>query len=511
MQTLETDAKAPASLIPFVFLSLFISIFYYTITNMAGLYIVSDLGGSANISTYAMSFFILGDGIGIPLANPIADRMGTMKFLAVAFLLFTLFSLLCAISKTFFFLNVFRFGLGFSAGFFYIICRRLIVTYAPEEKLKEYSFLMILCYLLVPILGACFGAWIAYDWNWRYLFYFHIPLSIPLAYYFWSLGQEFDSPNPNKKKFDLVGYIFYTLGIGCTFSAVIIGQYIDWERSWTYLSLMTLGIPCLLSFVLWDLNHEQPLLELKLFKKPLLGYAFLNLGILFSVYFGMIMLVTLWLHIYANYTVTWIGWLLFIITIAGVFAFYLGKYILQRVDPRFVLFTGLSLLAFSCYYSTYFSVQVDFFHLAVARFFTGIGIILFALPLLQMAYSSQPDSKATTIFTLYQMVRAVFSGLGASLFVTLWEWRSAFFQERLGEQLTKTSILTSDFIQRATEDFGLTKDQAVGKLYFYLQQHATSLALNDVFGFMGYILLGLIFLLFFTFAYEKLFKNKFLN
>ena len=68
---------------------------------MAGIYIVSDLGGSTYISVYAMVSFGLGNVLSIPLADPLADRLGPIKLLVYALLLYTLFSILCGLASTF--------------------------------------------------------------------------------------------------------------------------------------------------------------------------------------------------------------------------------------------------------------------------------------------------------------------------------------------------------------------------------------------------------------------------
>lgn len=499
--------KLPPFFIVCVFATLFLGVFYYTITNMAGIYIVSELGGSPLISIYAMAFFILGDALGIPLASPIADRLGPIKFVICSLFLFAFFSILCSLASTFFLLNIFRMGLGFSAGFFYITCRRLIYCYTSDDKLKSCTFIMLLFYMVVPLLGACVGAFVAYHGNWRWLFYFQLPISIALICYFWSCSKLLDHPQVKKAPFDTVGYIFYALGISTLFTALVMGQELDWQRSRIFLTLITIGISCTISFGVWNHYNDKPLLDLKLFTNPMFSYAFLNLAILFSVYFGMIILITLWLHIYVKYTVLWIALLLVTMASAIFIAFFVGRIMLKKYDPRITLLIGLIALGSSCYYSTYFNVRVDFFHLSIARFLSGIGIILFALPLLQIAYSSFPEEKSRNIFVLFQMIRALFSGMGASFFIILWQWRNAFFYERLGEKITINSFLTNDYFQLAIEKFSLSKDEALAKLNDFLQQQSTSLALNDLFGFMGYIILGLILLLLFSFLLEKIFQK----
>src|SRR5690606_13493483 len=104
-------------------------------------------------------------------------------------------------------------------------------------------------------------------------------------------------------------------------------------------------------------------------------YSLINLAVLFSTYYGMIILITLWLNLYANYTPLWISLLIGTMGIAGTLAYFFGEKVLSRFDPRITLGFAILFFAISCYYSTYFDVDVDFFHLAVARFLSGVGLV----------------------------------------------------------------------------------------------------------------------------------------
>ncbi len=483
-----------------LFTALFLAIFYSTVTNMAGIYIVSDLGGSTHISVYSLVFFCLGNVLTIPLAHPLANRIGSIKLLVYSLLFYTLFSILCSLAATFVIFNIVRFGMGLASGFFYILCRRILLETAPAESVEKYSFIMILLYAIVPVLGTSFGAWLAYEGLWRSLFHINEPIALFLAAYFWFGFREKEKPTGPFLRFDTIGYVFFALGTGTLVTALTLSQQLDWYRSATLVILTAIGLPSFLFFILWEIKSPHPLLELRLLKSPLLSYSLLNLAVLFSSYFGMIILITLWLNIYANYTPWWITALVGTMAIAGVFAYFVSRHLLTRFDPRVTLALAIFCFAVSCYYSTYFDVDVDFFHLSVARFLSGLGLVLFLLPLYPLAFSSYEPEKTPAIFTLFQLVRALFSALGAGLYVILWQRRQVFFHERLGETLTVNAQLTLNYFQQATEVFKLTKEQAKAQLSVFLETHATSLALNDVFGFMGYVLMGLLALLVLSFC-----------
>jgi DHA2 family multidrug resistance protein len=462
---------------------------------MAGIYIASELGGSTYISVYSMISFGVGNILSIPLTNPLADRLGPIKLLVYSLLLYTFFSVLCGAATTFVLFNIFRFGLGIASGPFYVLCRRLLLALAPAHKIAAYSFIMLLMYAIVPVLGATFGAWLAYENIWRWIFHVNGPIALCLAGYFWFFFRQDDSVISSSVVLDKVSYVFFVVGVIFLVAAATLSQQLDWYRSPFLVFLTVVGMLSFLFFVLWDLSSQNPLLQLKLLCSPLLSYSLINLFILFSAYFGMIILITLWLNIYVNYTPWWVSALIGTMAVAGLFGFFVSKSLLVRFDPRYTLALAILCFASSCYYSVYFDVDVDFFHLAVARFFAGLGLVLFLLPLFQLAMVSYGPENSSGIFVLFQVVRVLSSSLGSGLYVILWQRRQVFFHERLGESLTINSQLTIDYFQRAIDVFHLTRDQATAQLDVFLQRQATSLALNDVFGFMGYLLLGLLALL----------------
>lgn len=483
--------------------TLFLAIFYNTVTNMAGIYIVSELGGDSYISIYAMVFFGLGNILSLPLANPLADRFGPIKLQVYSLLIYTFFSILCGLAPTFFIFNLYRLGMGIASGVFYILCRRLIVACASPEECKTYSFIMLLLYAVIPVLGASFGAWLAYDNFWRWIFHVNEPISLFLAGYFWFIHRQRDPAPQGPLRLDKISYFFFIVGISSLLTAATLAQQLDWVRSPTLVFLTVIGAPSLLFYILWDLNSPTPLLGLQLLKNRVFSFSLINLAVLFSSYFGMIILITLWLNLYVNYTPWWITVLIGTMANAGLFAYFVIKRFLERFDPRFTLALAILFFASSCYYSTFFDVDIDFFHLAVARSLAGFGLVLFLFPIFQLLSGCCGPSEFPSAFTLFQIVRVLSSSLGAALYVILWQRRQVFFHERLGEGLTINSQLTMNYFTRAMEVFKLTKEQATAQLDVFLERQATSLGLNDVFGCMGGILLGLLALLALSFLFFR--------
>ncbi len=484
------------------FCVLFFVIFNYTLTIIASLYIVGDLGGSNYTTTYTIVFYILGNALGIPLGKPLAECFGIRKSLAFCLLFFALFSWLCAASPNFPAFITFRLVQGLMGGPFFVLIDRIFSSVAQESNKKLLTSLKLMIYACVPILGASFGGWIAYDYDWRLVFYIELPFILFLAVYFFFRLKNYEFTYENTP-FDLVGYLSYFIGVFCLCIAFTTGQELDWFRSPLFVGLTMAGIPFFIFFILWEFVYPHPILNLQFLKNPIFSFALINLAVLYSAYFGMIILLSLWLHLYVFYTPLWIAVLIGNMALAAILP---GIFIVKEfglLDTRIPLSIAIIFLALSCFYTATFDIEVDFAHVAHSRVLAGIGLALFLPPIFRLAFFSFPANASLEIVSLFHAVRTIASGLGAGFYIILWQRRQIFFHERLGSQLTAFSMETKQFFKNAKQLVGIQGQFADARLEFYLDRQATSLALDDCFWLMGWILVGLLVLMCLTFFFPK--------
>lgn len=217
------------------------------------------------------------------------------------------FSLLCATSQDYFHFCLFRFLEGLASGPLYLIITGTLIPYVcpPEKQTKLLSFLYVV-FTFTPVIGASWGGWIAYSNHWRLLFLSNIPLCLFLIIYMGFRFRAFHRP-PEKALFDTVGYISYFISIFFISSALITGQELDWFRSPLISFLLVFGSLTLIFFILYSLSALHPVIDFSLLKNFYFAFAMLHIALLFAIYFGMVVLLSLWLKLYINYTPNWIA------------------------------------------------------------------------------------------------------------------------------------------------------------------------------------------------------------
>lgn len=467
----------------------FFAVFNFTSSLMGGGYIVSDLGGSPEIAMYGVSFFGIGNACTFPLAFELGRRFGKLQVLLCSLIWFVITTYLCAKAPTFFVFVLFRFFAGVASGAFFPLSLSLLQEHTTVEQKNRMLAFLALIMTVTPVLAACYGGAVAYVLHWSWVFYSQLPFLIVLA----CILYRHKTPQiPSHMPFDWTGYVFYTLGFGGLITAISLGQELDWFRSPFICFLLALTFFSLLFFVLWELSHEKPFIPIHLLKIPTFALSIFCIFSLFSAYFGMILLLALWLQIDAKYSPLWIVLILSHMAVAGGILFGALERWFEHTTSLWVVLVAIGFFAISCFYSQTFNAEVNFGRLTTARIFAGFGLAFFLFPLLIVCLRSLPPADALPGLAFFQSVRLIAGSLGSVSYTTIWIRRKVFYHERLGEQLTVYSEQTREFMSELSvySPSPLGTKKLLGES---LDVQADALALADCFYLMGWLMVFVFF------------------
>lgn len=473
-----------------LFLVIFLTIFSFTITNVAAPYIAGDLGASNDIATYTISFFAFGNAIGMPLSRILSCKIGTARLFNLCLLFFAITTELCALTENYTQIVIIRFFQGMACGPLFPMVIRMIPEINPTISRERTLLIVILLSTLGPALGASWGGIIAYELTWQVFFHINTPIIIALLLLFHFTLKDIPFKAP-EAAYNFLGYISYALMIICIGGAITLGQFLDWQRSNLILSMFGVGLFSLIFYILWDTKQEHPIVHLQLFKVKTFSFAMVILSILFSAYFGMVLLLGLWLKLDAQYTGDWIGLIMGHMILAGLLlARFLPK--INKLDPRFPLLIAILFFVISCFYTTQFSVDIDFFRIALSRVLAGFGLALFLAPIMNICLRHLKEEQTADGMMIFQIIRSFSSGIGAAAYTTVWWRRAVFYHERLGEQLTPFSQLTKNYLE-SYRPYHIDKKGAIDHMSRALNLQSNALALDDTFYLMAWVcLLGVV-------------------
>lgn len=488
-----------------VSLATFMIVLDYSIANVSIPYIAGDLGVSAEgEGTYVITAFAVGNAISLPITGWLTKRIGAIKLICLSIVLFVFFSWVCGLSWRFDMLVVSRFIQGFVSGPLIPISQTLLVMTNPPEKKNSALAMWSTIVIAAPILGPILGGWISYDYHWPWIFYINIPVGIASAIILWFILNKSETPI-QKERLDWVGLSFLAVGVTCLQFLLDKGEQYDWLKSNIIRTASVVSIICFTLLIVWSATTSKPLIQLYLFKIRTYAISVFHIAIAYAIYFGSVVLVPLWLQESMNYTSIWAGWAVAPVGIAPLFFSVFIPKLLKRFGAPILLSLCFIIFAFSCFYTVYFlDTDVDFFHIAFSRFLLGCGMGFFITPLFAMSVQDVPTESLANSTGIFHFVRALFGGIGTSVFTTMWERRSEYHHAIVGENVTAFSQQTTLFLDQLGE-LGLQGKQALGQMNVLLGQQADVLSINDCFYFMGWLFLAL--LLSIPFCWTKKKKN----
>ena len=244
---------------------------------------------------------------------------------------------------------------------------------------------------------------------------------------------------------------------------------------------------------------DSPVIDLSFFADPMIGFSLICLSILFGLYFAIITLLANWLTFDVRFTPTWIAVLIGQMGLAGLLPRFIIEERLGRIHPIVWIALATILLSISCFYTATFNEEINFGRIIFSRIVAGFGLALFLPPIFQLLQSECPPHRWISLFEIFQTVRNIACALGVSIFMIIWQRRIVFYHERLNETISHQSNAGAVYFN--TYQTLHVPGSNTERLNELLDRQASSLALDDVFYVMGWILLGLLALEIFVLSF----------
>ncbi|WP_137223085.1 multidrug transporter subunit MdtD [Shewanella sp. MEBiC00475] len=216
----------------------------------------------------------------IPASGWIADRFGTKKIFFGAILLFSLGSLLCALSNSLDMLIGARVVQGLGGALMLPVGRLVVLRAYPRSELVRIMGFITIPGLLGPLLGPTLGGWMVQYLTWHWIFLINLPVGVVGCYAVWKFIP--DLRGKEKSRFDSLGFLLF----GSAMLLITIAMEGLGELDLPHLRVMLLlfgGMACLIAYWLRAGRINNPLFSPSLFKTRtfaigIFGNLFARLG-----------------------------------------------------------------------------------------------------------------------------------------------------------------------------------------------------------------------------------------
>jgi MFS transporter, DHA2 family, multidrug resistance protein len=494
-----------------VSMAAFMEVLDTSIANVALPHIAGNLGASNDESTWVLTSYLVSNAVVLPISGFLVGWLGRKRFFLACIALFTLSSLCCGIAPSLGMLLFFRVLQGAFGGGLQPMTQAILADTFPPEKRGLAFALYGITIVCAPAIGPTLGGWITDNYSWRWIFYINVPVGILALLLVSQLIQ--DPPDLSRLKgamprFDYVGFGLLALGVGALQIALDKGQEDDWFGSRFITTLIILAAVGLVSLVMWEWRHKEPIVDVRLFKMFNFASCNVMMFVLGVVLFSSTVLLPQFLQTLMGYTAQTAGMVLSMAAIALVFLLPLVGRIAGLIQARYILAFGWITLAMAMYYSCkHIDLLISFQAASWMRVWQYLPVGFLFVPLTMAAYVGMPVEKSNAAAGLINFTRNIGQSVGTSAVTTLIARRSQYHQSVLAEYTRSPGFneATAALASRLTHagiSVHSAQQQALARMYSMVLAQAQALSYVDVYWLLA-ATSALMFLLCFLLAKNK--------
>ncbi|GAB5759640.1 DHA2 family efflux MFS transporter permease subunit [Staphylococcus aureus] len=456
---------------------MFIAILNQTLLNVALPKINTEFNISASTGQWLMTGFMLVNGILIPITAYLFNKYSYRKLFLVALVLFTIGSLICAISMNFPIMMVGRVLQAIGAGVLMPLGSIVIITIYPPEKRGAAMGTMGIAMILAPAIGPTLSGYIVQNYHWNVMFYgmFIIGIIAILVGFVWFKLYQYTT-NP---KADIPGIIFSTIGFG----ALLYGFSEAGNKGWGSVEIETMfaiGIIFIILFVIRELRMKAPMLNLEVLKFPTFTLTtIINMVVMLSLYGGMILL-PIYLQNLRGFSALDSGLLLLpgslIMGLLGPFA---GK-LLDTIGLKPLAIFGIAVMTYATWELTKLNMDTPYMTIMGIYVLRSFGMAFIMMPMVTAAINALPARLASHGNAFLNTMRQLAGSIGTAILVTVMTTQTTQHLSAFGEELDKTNPVVQDHMRELASQYG-GQEGAMKVLLQFVNKLATVEGINDAF------------------------------
>jgi MFS transporter, DHA2 family, multidrug resistance protein len=405
-----------------------------TIANVALPYMQGSFAAAPDQITWVLTSYIVAAAIMTAPVGWLSARFGRKTLFIACLAGFTFASVLCGLAKSLDQMVIFRLLQGaFGAGLVPLSQATMLDLY-PLEQRGSAMALWGVGVMVGPILGPTLGGYLTDVYDWRWVFFINVPFGIlGIA----GLGLFLRERGGSAAlKFDWIGFAALSLGLGALQLVLDRGEVKDWFGSTEIIVEAVLAALGLYLFLVHVTMAKRPFIPPRIFRD--LNFS---MGLLVMFAIGMVLLASSallapYLQTLGGYPVAQAGILMAPRGAGTMIAMLAAGRLVNRVDPRLLMFVGFVLLAESAREMVGWTPDIGPWSLTVTTLTQGAGLGLVFTPLQIVAFATLPSELRTDGTALFSLVRNVGSSIGVSVASFLLAQNTQIEHAALAAQIT---------------------------------------------------------------------------
>jgi EmrB/QacA subfamily drug resistance transporter len=361
----------------------------------------------------------------------------------------------------------------------------LFRVFPPEKRGMAMGFFGM-SVILGPAMGPTLGGVLIEHFNWRYVFFAAVPVTLT-AMLLGSLFMPEREESTKRADFDLLGFTLLAVAIGTLLIGLSNGQREGWDSSFV-LGLFAIAIASGLGFFAWELTVAQPLVELRVLGNGQFSAAAVVAFIFGLGLFGSVYLVPLFVQLVQKYTPLAAGLLLMPAgLILGAFMPIAG-FIADRAPARTMIIIGLLCFGLSSYWLAVVDANTSFWTIAWLVVLSRVGLAFIKPSLNLAALRPLRAEQLSQGAGMINFARQLGGAFGVNSLSVMLDRRTMFHSEAFTSTQSGSNTATVELLQQMQAllaQSGVSADlQTAGALHYLgrvLQAQAYTAGFRDSF------------------------------
>jgi DHA2 family multidrug resistance protein len=477
-----------------------------SIANVALRNIAGSLAASQDESTWIITTYLVANSVVIPVSAWLSDVIGRKRYYMLCVATFTAASLLCGLAPNLPLLIFFRILQGLGGGGMAPSEQSILADTFPPWKRSQAFALYGIAVIVAPTVGPTLGGWLTDNFSWHWIFFINVPFGMLSLFLVQWLVVEPEVIERERKerlkdglKIDWIGFSLITLALGCLEFVLDRGEQDDWFASNLIVMAALLSALSFVLFIPWEFSRRDPIVNVRLLFSRQFGMCFIVMMSVGGVLFATTQILPQLQQSIFDYTAFLSGlsmmpggiFMLMMMPLAGASA--------GRIQPRYLIMTGMAVVALALWHMTALAPDADFGFFVWARVFQMIGLPFLFVPISAAAYVGLKPSETNQASSLINVSRNLGGSIGVSLSNVVLLNQAQAHQAMLVANTVPSSSAYQRTLEAATQYFHAAgaplmeaRQEAFGWLGQTIGRQAMLLAYIDVFQMVAVVALLMI-------------------
>ncbi|MDR3566119.1 MAG: DHA2 family efflux MFS transporter permease subunit [Negativicutes bacterium] len=417
----------------------FMSILDTSIVNIAIPKMMAVFSVDSEDAQWILTAYMLTMGVLQPITGYFCDVFGTRRMYLLSLAAFTAGSALCGIAWSNDSMIFFRIIQAVGGGLIIPVTMTIVYQVFPVKERNMALAIWGISAMVAPAVGPTLSGYLTEYWDWRLIFTVNIPVGI-IGYVMAALVLR-ETVLHKDSKFDFGGFVTSALGLFCLLLALSKGVDDGWTSPYI-VALLYVAVASLTLFVAIELNHANPIMDLRLFQDRNFACSSMVIFLGCIGLFGGLFLIPLFMENLRDYSAMQTGIMMLPAAVASGLMMPVAAKLADRFGAKPVVVAGVFFLGLSCYPLASLDMDTTYRSIELAMILRGMGLGLFMMPVTVLGMNTVPLAKISRASSLNNTIRQVSGSLGIALLSTMLQNRQIYHLATNAEQINVASFPT---------------------------------------------------------------------